>query len=205
LSNLDAKLRIDMRTEIKKLHHQIGKTTIYVTHDQVEAMTLSSRIAVMHKGELQQFDEPQSIYDRPANLFVAGFMGSPSMNFLPATIVTKGGKSAAVIKNGDDIAIPLARAPKSAVLNVILGVRPEHIRRVKATEKLEEGLARIVARVEVVEPTGSDTHAILRLGSHEITARFVPSHAPKMGDVVTLSIDMRQACLFDAATQRIIN
>ena len=83
LSNLDAKLRVDMRTEIKKLHLRVGKTTIYVTHDQIEAMTLASRIAVMHQGAIQQFDEPQAVYDRPANMFVAGFMGSPSMNFIP--------------------------------------------------------------------------------------------------------------------------
>ena len=82
LSNLDAKLRVDMRTEIKKLHHRVGKTTVYVTHDQVEAMTLASRIAVMHQGEVQQFDEPEAVYNRPANMFVAGFMGSPSMNFI---------------------------------------------------------------------------------------------------------------------------
>ena len=83
LSNLDAKLRVDMRTEIKKLHQRVGKTTVYVTHDQIEAMTLASRIAVMHQGAIQQFDEPQAVYDRPANMFVAGFMGSPSMNFIP--------------------------------------------------------------------------------------------------------------------------
>ena len=87
LSNLDAKLRVDMRTEIKKLHQRVGKTTIYVTHDQIEAMTLASRIAVMHQGAIQQFDEPQAVYDRPANMFVAGFMGSPSMNFIPAELV----------------------------------------------------------------------------------------------------------------------
>src|SRR4051794_7102080 len=83
LSNLDAKLRVDMRTEIKKLHHRVGKTTVYVTHDQVEAMTLASRIAVMHQGEAQQFDEPQAVYARPTNMFVAGFMGSPAMDFIP--------------------------------------------------------------------------------------------------------------------------
>ena len=91
LSNLDAKLRVDMRTEIKKLHNKVGKTTIYVTHDQIEAMTLATRIAVMHQGQLQQFDEPQAVYSRPANMFVAGFMGSPSMNFIPATLTEADG------------------------------------------------------------------------------------------------------------------
>ncbi|MER9356451.1 ATP-binding cassette domain-containing protein, partial [Mesorhizobium sp. M0514] len=92
LSNLDAKLRVDMRTEIKKLHHRVGKTTVYVTHDQVEAMTLASRIAVMHQGEVQQFDDPATIYNRPANMFVAGFMGSPAMNFLAAELSQEGGR-----------------------------------------------------------------------------------------------------------------
>ena len=96
LSNLDAKLRVEMRMEIKKLHQKLGKTTVYVTHDQVEAMTLASRIAVMHQGMVQQFDEPQTIYDRPANMFVAGFMGSPSMNFIPARIGSDDGKPALV-------------------------------------------------------------------------------------------------------------
>ena len=106
LSNLDAKLRVDMRTEIKKLHHRIGKTTVYVTHDQVEAMTLAARIAVMHKGELQQYDEPQAIYRRPANLFVAGFMGSPAMNFIPAeTVRSDAGGSAVAVPMGTETAI----------------------------------------------------------------------------------------------------
>ena len=94
LSNLDAKLRVEMRTEIKKLYQTLGKTTVYVTHDQVEAMTLASRIAVMHQGRLQQFAEPRTVYERPANMFVAGFMGSPAMNFLPAEIVAADGRPA---------------------------------------------------------------------------------------------------------------
>src|ERR1700675_1091921 len=101
LSNLDAKLRVEMRTEIKKLHQRVAKTTIYVTHDQVEAMTLASRVAVLHKGALQQFDRPRAVYERPANMFVAGFMGSPSMNFLPAQIVEVGGKLAVSVQAGN--------------------------------------------------------------------------------------------------------
>src|SRR6202795_4574768 len=101
LSNLDAKLRVEMRTEIKKLYQRLGKTTIYVTHDQVEAMTLASRIAVMHQGKLQQFAEPRTVYDRPANMFVASFMGSPAMNFLPAELVDDGGRPAAALQAGN--------------------------------------------------------------------------------------------------------
>src|SRR6516164_1929277 len=109
LSNLDAKLRVDMRTEIKKLHLRVGKTTIYVTHDQIEAMTLASRIAVMHQGSIQQFDEPQAVYDRPANMFVAGFMGSPSMNFVPGELTKVGSAPAVAIEStgGEKIALPL--------------------------------------------------------------------------------------------------
>src|SRR5271165_3563299 len=101
LSNLDAKLRVDMRTEIKKLHQRVGKTTIYVTHDQIEAMTLASRIAVMHQGAIQQFDEPQVVYDRPANMFVAGFMGSPSMNFIAGELVKMDGRAAVAVALAD--------------------------------------------------------------------------------------------------------
>ena len=110
LSNLDAKLRVDMRTEIKKLHQSIAKTTVYVTHDQVEAMTLASRIVVMHKGEVQQFDEPDAVYNRPANIFVAGFMGSPSMNFIPAEIVVANGVLCAsfAAANGDAVVLALS-------------------------------------------------------------------------------------------------
>ena len=116
LSNLDAKLRVDMRTEIKKLHQRVGKTTVYVTHDQIEAMTLASRIAVMHQGSIQQFDEPQVVYDRPANMFVAGFMGSPSMNFIPGELTedrrrARGDDCAGGRRNGDACAGPDARVP----------------------------------------------------------------------------------------------
>src|SRR6516164_2828847 len=109
LSNLDAKLRVEMRTEIKKLYQRIGKTTIYVTHDQVEAMTLASRIAVMNQGSIQQFDEPQVVYDHPANMFVAGFMGSPSMNFVPGELTKVGSAPAVAIEStgGEKIALPL--------------------------------------------------------------------------------------------------
>ena len=113
LSNLDAKLRVDMRTEIKKLHQRVGKTTVYVTHDQIEAMTLATRIAVMHQGQLQQFDEPQDVYGRPANMFVAGFMGSPSMNFIPATLTDAGGGLAveiALLGGGDGAAAAALQA-----------------------------------------------------------------------------------------------
>src|SRR5271169_3003941 len=131
LSNLDAKLRVDMRTEIKKLHLRVGKTTIYVTHDQIEAMTLASRIAVMHQGSIQQFDEPQVVYDHPANIFVAGFMGPPSMNFIPGELTKVDGRPAVAIglAGGERATLPLSQTPQSWPTNgkVVLGVRPEHL------------------------------------------------------------------------------
>src|ERR1700751_3471092 len=130
LSNLDANLRVDMPTEIKNLHQRVGKTTIYVTHDQIEAMTLASRIAVMHQGSIQQFDEPQVVYDHPANVFVAGFMGSPSMNFIPGELTKVDGSPAVAIAlaGGEMATLPLAQPPGSRPADgkVVLGVRPEH-------------------------------------------------------------------------------
>src|SRR5260370_6794708 len=125
LSNLDAKLRVEMRTEIKRLHQRVGKTTIYVTHDQVEAMTLASRIAVMHKGELQQFAKPRDVYDRPANVFVAGFMGSPSMNFLSAELAGENGERVTLDNGGEaPISLPLnGRPAKAAASRKVIPVR----------------------------------------------------------------------------------
>ena len=208
LSNLDAKLRVDMRTEIKKLHHRVGKTTVYVTHDQVEAMTLASRIAVMHQGEVQQFDEPQTIYDRPANLFVAGFMGSPAMNFIPAELTSNDGGDAVSFPGlgGATTTLKLHGTPAggAAGRKVILGIRPEHLSRHNPELRGKEGLATLRAPVEVVEPTGAETMAVLRVGELEIVGRFTPDEAPRMGEEMIVSVDMTHACLFDPTTQRLI-
>jgi multiple sugar transport system ATP-binding protein len=209
LSNLDAKLRVEMRTEIKRLHQRVGKTTVYVTHDQVEAMTLASRIAVMHHGELQQFDVPEVIYNRPANMFVAGFMGSPSMNFIPAIVASHRGKPAADLKlgNGGQAVLPLSQPPDdlSTGQEIILGVRPEHLFRYEPELKSRKpALAKVSAQVDVVEPTGADTIAVLRLGEHEVVGSFEPDGAPAWGETVELGIDMSHACLFDPQTQQLI-
>ena len=198
LSNLDAKLRVEMRTEIKKLHARVGKTTVYVTHDQVEAMTLASRIAVMYKGELQQFDVPHAVYSRPANLFVAGFMGSPPMNFLAATVEPGGLR----LRDGTrlDMAVP-HETPKT----VTLGIRPEHIYRADAeTLARRPNAARASAVVEVVEPTGAETIVIMRLGEEEVIGRFAPDMAPDADGPVDLAIDMDHACLFDPRTEKLL-
>jgi multiple sugar transport system ATP-binding protein len=206
LSNLDAKLRVDMRTEIKKLHQRVGKTTVYVTHDQIEAMTLASRIAVMHLGSLQQFDEPQVVYDRPSNMFVAGFMGSPSMNFLPGELVSRDNAPAVAVAlaNGETATLALALPPamRPADGRVVLGVRPEHLFRYSDSLKAQKpAMAMLAAPVEVVEPTGAETHAVLKIGEREVVGRFDPDNAPKLGEMLPLGIDMSHVCLFDPTTE----
>jgi multiple sugar transport system ATP-binding protein len=196
LSNLDAKLRVEMRSEIKKLHQKIGKTTVYVTHDQVEAMTLSSRIAILNKGELQQFDEPQKVYDHPANMFVAGFMGSPAMNFLPGQVSGKG-KSQKIVM-GDGARLSLGRTIEAEDgQSVIIGIRPEHL--ATAAAKTSNTLTSIVS---LVEPTGSETHVVSKFGDREITSIFAPSKAPKLGDVIRLAVNVDSVCVFDVETER---
>jgi multiple sugar transport system ATP-binding protein len=209
LSNLDAKLRVEMRTEIKKLYQRLGKTTIYVTHDQVEAMTLASRIAVMHQGMLQQFAEPRTVYDRPANMFVASFMGSPPMNFLPAQIGDSG--PAAVVlaeNNGQSKRLPL---PETVAMSsgsgrrVVLGIRPENLTRYDRRQAEETPyLGTIEAVVEVVEPTGAETMVVVRIAGQEVIARFEPHAAPPIGQPVKLGVDMAKACLFDPETEMLI-
>jgi multiple sugar transport system ATP-binding protein len=211
LSNLDAKLRVEMRTEIKKLYQQLGKTTIYVTHDQVEAMTLASRIAVMHQGLVQQFAEPRTVYDRPANMFVASFMGSPPMNFLPAKITGSGAASPAVVLaegNGETNQLPLAQGIAKSGSDgrpVVLGIRPENLTRYDRRHTEETPcLGTIEAEVEVVEPTGAETMVVVRIAGKEVIARFEPNAAPTVGERVKLAVDMTKACLFDPETETLI-
>ncbi len=209
LSNLDAKLRVDMRTEIKKLHQRVGKTTVYVTHDQIEAMTLATRIAVMHQGSIQQFDEPHVIYGRPANMFVAGFMGSPSMNFVPGRLTELDGMPAVsvALDGGGAVDLPLAYMPtrRAAGDKVILGVRPEHLFRFDAELKARKpAVAALTAPVEVVEPTGAETMALLKLGDRDIVGRFDPDSAPRTGERLPLGIDMSHVSLFDPVTEALI-
>jgi multiple sugar transport system ATP-binding protein len=204
LSNLDAKLRVEMRTEIKKLHQRVGQTTIYVTHDQIEAMTLASRIAVLNHGALQQFDAPQTVYDRPANMFVASFMGSPSMNFIPATLAANGSGLAAEIgdANGKPVALALpgATGAMSAGMKVVLGVRPEHVTLVG-----DGASGSVASTVDVVEPTGAETIAALKIAEATVIGRFPPDKAPKTGKTATLAFDMARACVFDPASQALIS
>ncbi|CAM3300189.1 ABC transporter ATP-binding protein [Thalassospira profundimaris] len=207
LSNLDAKLRVDMRTEIKKLHQRLGSTIVYVTHDQIEAMTLASRIAVMKDGILQQFDTPQNIYERPNNMFVAGFIGSPSMNFIDATLTEEGGKLALTIpRDGNPIVLPLFEAPESyrgyIGKDVVFGIRPEALTH-KRTGSDEPGsqYVNFDSKVEVIEPTGADTMTVIEIAGKEIVARVRPDRQPKPGESMTFSADMSQISLFDPDTE----
>ena len=196
LSNLDAKLRSELRVEIKRLHQKLHNTMIYVTHDQIEAMTLADRIAIMRGGVIQQLDAPQAIYNRPANRFVAGFIGSPAMNFLSGRISAEG--EPAFIADG--IEIPLSRygfekkPPRGAEIE--FGIRPEHV---SANSGMDWPFSQ-PATVEVVEPMGSDTLIWTRLGGQDVTVRVSSERAPRIGDEIILGFDPMRASIFDAAS-----
>ncbi|UZF95887.1 ABC transporter ATP-binding protein [Bosea sp. NBC_00550] len=204
LSNLDAKLRVEMRMEIKRLHQRIGTTMVYVTHDQVEAMTLATRIAVMNGGVIQQFADPQTIYDQPANLFVARFMGSPPMNALPAKLVASGGEIAAMVGPDATTAVPLPNATAAMKdwvgRDVVLGIRPECIT-LSGDEQPARPASSLPATVEMIEPTGAETMALIRVGQSEIMARMRPDARPAVGSVAHFAIDTAKACLFDPKTE----
>ncbi|MEY8879492.1 MAG: ABC transporter ATP-binding protein [Leptothrix sp. (in: b-proteobacteria)] len=199
LSNLDAKLRVDMRTEIKRLHQRVRKTTVYVTHDQVEAMTMATRIAVMKDGVVQQFGTPAAIYDTPANTFVATFMGSPSMNLVPA-IAHVNGAELSLHLDGTRIHVPLPLRSDSAVhhgQSVLFGLRPEWFLR---SDQLPSGHFGLRAAVDVLEPTGPDLYAALRVGPHEVMARL-PADAPiRAGSEADFGVDLSKALIFDRAS-----
>jgi len=209
LSNLDAKLRVEMRMEIKELHQRIHSTIVYVTHDQVEAMTMASRIAVMHLGEVQQFADPDTIYNRPANLFVAGFMGSPPMNTVRARIVADGNVPSALIGDGrpDQIRLPLPTNTNIVLRDreVVLGIRPEAIceeyRRFGDDPRLS---IQVDAPVEMTEPMGAETVVVLRLGGEKVLGRIAPDIHLVPGTTGRFSLDTRKLCLFDPATERLI-
>jgi multiple sugar transport system ATP-binding protein len=177
LSNLDAKLRVQMRSEIRELHQRLSTTTIYVTHDQIEAMTMADRIVVMRDGHIAQVGAPLDLYDRPANIFVAGFIGSPAMNLLPG-VVRKTGGAAMVEVEGASLPLP-DRPGLNEGRKVVFGIRPEHL--------LLTETGGIPAHVVVVEPTGSETHVVLRIGERDLTAVFRERHAFVPGQGVHLT------------------
>jgi multiple sugar transport system ATP-binding protein len=189
LSNLDAKLRVQMRAEIRELHQRLGTTTVYVTHDQIEAMTMADRIVVMRDGRIAQVGAPLDLYDHPSNTFVAGFIGSPAMNLIDGT-VRLDPAGPVLVADGADLPLP-ADAGLSEGQKVTCGIRPEHL----ALDP--EGFA---ARVAVVEPTGSETHVVLHLGARDIVAVFRDRHGFKPGESLTLSAVPGMIHLFDTGT-----
>ena len=205
LSNLDAKLRVEMRTEIKKLHQNLGTTIVYVTHDQIEAMTLADRIAVMKDGIVQQFGTPQEIYDNPANQFVAGFMGSPAMNFIPCRLVGKGAEIMVEVQdaNGKVQYLPVPNPQALASMSgkeVILGLRPEKITEPLPYKESEPLIRHLQLKVLVTEPTGADTMVVTEINGEQVDCRVGPRFAVKPGEVTDLMLDMSLAVFFDPQT-----
>jgi multiple sugar transport system ATP-binding protein len=203
LSNLDAKLRVQMRVELKKLHHRLGTTAIYVTHDQVEAMTLGDRVVVMKDGVVQQVGEPLELYNRPANKFVAGFIGSPAMNF--ALVKVTGGDGSVSVENpGLKLKLPGAQAERLRAKvgeRVTLGVRPEDLRVATSSDPSE---LTFKAVVEVVEHLGSQTLLDLRVGQDTMVAAVEPTARAKIEDTLPLAVDPDRLHFFDTQTDGVI-
>jgi multiple sugar transport system ATP-binding protein len=194
LSNLDAKLRVAMRTEIKELHQRLKTTTVYVTHDQIEAMTMADKIVVMHDGIVEQIGTPLDLYDKPENQFVAGFIGSPAMNFLKGNVKLNG-TAGFVGPNG--VKLPLAGAPSgSDGRPAVYGIRPEHF------TLADDGAD---AEIVVVEPTGSETQVFAKIGGEDVVAVFRERHKFEPGDKVRLKPDPALVHLFDEATGKRLN
>ncbi|MEO5806291.1 sn-glycerol-3-phosphate ABC transporter ATP-binding protein UgpC [Devosia sp.] len=204
LSNLDAKLRSAMRAEITKLHRRLDATFIYVTHDQVEAMTMADRIVVMKDGHIQQVDTPQVLYDRPVNMFVAGFIGAPQMNFLPVTITPEGATLTASF-NGENLPLParLIESVSGRYENkaCVLGLRPENFHERMPLDVDPALTVSMQVDVELVEPMGPEVHLNAMLGGHQIVARVSPRCGARIGDQLTLIADLSTAHLFDPQSE----
>jgi len=198
LSNLDAKLRTEMRVELKRLHQTLAATIIYVTHDQIEAMTLATRIAVMRAGRIEQYAAPDVLYERPATLFVAGFVGSPAMNFLSGSI----GRASGPVAKIEADAIPLDgypfRTPFADGREVVFGIRPEHV----SLANHETSKPVIEAETLFIEPMGADTLGWFQYGAQRISARLPPQRARGLSGKVRLSLDIGQVSLFDPTTEQ---
>ncbi|MBC7789901.1 MAG: sn-glycerol-3-phosphate ABC transporter ATP-binding protein UgpC [Anaerolineae bacterium] len=206
LSNLDAKLRVQTRREISKLHRDLNATMIYVTHDQVEAMTMGDRIVVMNAGHVQQIDTPLALYNRPANKFVAGFIGSPAMNFVPGTLT--GDHEAKFQSDDGAIVLGMAGAASKTLAaylgkQVIMGVRPEHLAMAERSASDTAGDT-VRVRLDAVEPMGNEIVLHGRAGANDLTARVAPRQVPEPGDEVALQIDLSQLHFFDPSAQHAI-
>lgn len=196
LSNLDAKLRVQMRAELQKMHRRLGVTTVYVTHDQVEAMTLGDRIVIMKDGIIQQADSPLNLYERPSNLYVAGFIGTPSMNFIPVTL-----QDGELIASGFRVHLPEDRRGEVGSYNgkaLVLGVRPQDLTDAPSSLTMQ-------ANVEVIEPLGSENYLYCSAGKDMVAARVDGRSSVRAGDSVTLGFKPEQFHLFDAASEQAIS
>jgi multiple sugar transport system ATP-binding protein len=207
LSNLDAKLRVDMRTEIKRLHQRMKTTIVYVTHDQIEAMTLATKIAVLRDGVLQQFGTPAEIYNHPANMFVADFMGSPAMNLLTARVENAGAGFAVSLDrpNAEPLRLPVvpsnSRLAAHAGKDVIFGIRPEALTDPDGADRNAHSLAEGDCVIEVVEPAGSDTFAVVKLGGKSVVARLRADARIAPGQTARLAFNLDKAVFFDPQSQ----
>jgi multiple sugar transport system ATP-binding protein len=208
LSNLDAKLRVDMRTEIKKLHERLGTTIVYVTHDQIEAMTLATKIAVMRDGVVQQVGSPAEIYDNPVNIFVADFMGSPAMNLIPSNVRIENGRPlVAMAREGEDALLldpgaSAERLGREVGKTVLLGIRPEAITDVDGADRNARTVVIGDCKVEVVEPAGSDTFVVTSLGGKHVIARMRSDAPVKSGQRAPFAFNMDKAAFFDPVTEK---
>jgi len=205
LSNLDAKLRVQMRTEIKKIHQTVTTTTVYVTHDQVEAMTLADRVVIMNAGRIDQIGTPHEVYHKPRTQFVAGFIGSPTMNFLPCRLVENG--AGLTVRLSDWLALPVpasreARYRPRVGQELIFGLRPEHIR--EGRGEVPPGMAAFEARLDVVEPMGMETMVYFLVDGVEVCGRVDPAAAGTMGEPMRLVADVNQMHLIDPRTELVV-
>ena len=202
LSNLDAKLRVEMRTEIKKLHERLGKTMIYVTHDQIEAMTLATRIAVMKDGEIQQLDVPRVIYDEPANMFVASFIGSPEINFIPCDVIASAQGVTLQTQGPLSETVDTMGALADAVPGdgVMLGIRPEDVRLVTASDPKRRGEFALPLRIEVIEPTGAEDLVTLSFGERTVQCKMRDAGQWSSGDIVTAAFDLEKTKVFSLSS-----
>ena len=204
LSNLDAKLRVEMRTEIKKLHQTLDASIVYVTHDQIEAMTLATKIVVLKGGVVQQIGTPAEIYNNPANLFVADFMGSPAMNLIPAQASNNGSGTQISIarESGETLVLNDAR-DLSLPQDVILGLRPEDI--AEAGFRAGAGVQEAACMVDMVEPAGADTYVVSELGGKQVTARLHAETSAQAGQLLNLAFDMSKVSYFAKETGERLN
>ncbi|MGH8677985.1 MAG: ABC transporter ATP-binding protein, partial [Burkholderiales bacterium] len=207
LSNLDAKLRVEMRMEIKLLHERLQATIVYVTHDQIEAMTLGSKIAVMQGGEIRQFGTPQQIYDQPADLFVAGFIGSPSMNFIRAEVVNAAHSVGTRMQDASgSFVLPMRQHEQTLKpwtgKEVILGIRPEQITDSGSVQRADDSALTRGCKIDLVEPTGPDTLVFTTLNNTVVCCRVRPELACAGGGTMELAFNSSKVVFFDPASEK---